>query len=57
MEGINVKSKSLAPQGYFLVYLLHVDLVFEFTVEFRNSVSCDAMTKISSCLDENSRCR
>ena len=30
---------------------LHVDLMF--TVESPKSVSCDAMTDVGSCLDEN----
>ena len=32
--------------------VLHVDLVF--TVDSPKSVSCDAMTNVGSCLDENS---
>ena len=34
-----------------LVYVLRVDLVF--TVDSTKSVSCDAMTNVGSCLDDN----
>ena len=50
-----MKAKIDYPQNHdvnSLVQLLHVDVVF--TVESPKSMSCDAMTNVGSCLDENS---
>ena len=52
MKPLGEKLISTTPSLDSLVYVLRVDLVF--TVDSPKSVSCDAMTNVGSCLDENS---